>query len=147
MSSYTGSRRLSSMEIRNIFRQNIAIQAVPSDCSIEPPVGNGRERSNTPILSRPRKPPSKMFKPCGFSIHPPGEVQQQLMEHPCQEAQVASATLIAVILEHAHCCPGVYRGVDVAERPFIRRQLAVRMHQPDFAQQQKLLLGEIWIDQ
>ena len=46
-----------------MFRQYIAIQLVPSDCSMNPPVGNGLERSNTPILSRPRKPPSKMLLP------------------------------------------------------------------------------------
>ena len=32
-------------------------------CAKEPPPGNGLDLSNTPILSRPRKPPLKMFLP------------------------------------------------------------------------------------
>src|SRR5262245_44792239 len=68
-----------------------------------------------------------------FSIYPPGEVQTQLMEDPFQEGQVTSAALIAVILEYPHCRPSVHRGIDVAECPLIRRQLAVRMHQRDLA--------------
>src|SRR5262249_17277857 len=82
-----------------------------------------------------------------FSIHPPSEVQQQLMENPLEKGQVGSATLIAIILEHMDRCPGMHWGIDVAERPFIRRQLAVRVHQPSLAKQQELLLGEIRIDQ
>ena len=39
------------------------IHEVPSDCSMWPPVGSGDERSKTPMLSRPRKPPSKTFMP------------------------------------------------------------------------------------
>ena len=40
-----------------------AIQAVPSACSRWPPVGSGALRSKMPMLSRPRKPPSKTFFP------------------------------------------------------------------------------------
>src|SRR5262249_43969851 len=40
-----------------------AIQAVPSACSRQPPPGRGALRSKTPILSSPRKPPSKRFFP------------------------------------------------------------------------------------
>ena len=40
-----------------------AIHAVPSACSRWPPVGSGALRSNTPMLSSPRKPPSKTFLP------------------------------------------------------------------------------------
>src|SRR5256885_13032209 len=47
----------------SMFRQYMPIQEVPSDCSMLPPVGSGAERSKTPILSRPRKPPSKTFLP------------------------------------------------------------------------------------
>ena len=36
----------------SMLRQYMPIQAVPSACSIWPPVGNGALRSNTPILSR-----------------------------------------------------------------------------------------------
>src|SRR5208337_4511076 len=46
-----------------MFWQNSAIQAVPSACSRYPPVGSGALRSNTPMLSRPRNPPSNTFLP------------------------------------------------------------------------------------
>src|SRR4030095_11756726 len=41
----------------------MAIQLVPSDCSMSPPSGSIAPRSKTPILSRPRNPPSKMLLP------------------------------------------------------------------------------------
>ena len=45
------------------FRLYMAIQAVPSAWSMKPPVGSGAERSKTPMLSSPRKPPWKTFRP------------------------------------------------------------------------------------
>ena len=83
-----------------------------------------------------------------LAVHPPGEVQQQLVEDPLQEIEVArAAVLIAVVLEHPHGRPGVHRRVDVAERPFVGRQFAVRIHQPDAAQQLELPFGELGVDQ
>ena len=131
-----------------MLRQNIAIQAVPSDCSMWPPVGRGAERSNRPMLSRPRKPPSKMLRPLRvLAVHPPGEVQQELLEDAFEKVDRRCRRSRSVILVDAHCRPGVHRRIDVAESPFIGRQLAVRVHQPDLAEQQQLLLGEIGIDQ
>ena len=49
--------------ISSMLRQNFAIQAVPSDCSSTPPPGSIAERSKGPMLSSPRKPPSKMLSP------------------------------------------------------------------------------------
>src|SRR6202035_1937562 len=40
------------------------IQLVESDCSRIDPSGRGEFRSNSPILSIPRKPPSKILFPC-----------------------------------------------------------------------------------
>ena len=45
------------------LRQYMAIQPVPSACSMKPPPGNGALRSNTPMLSSPRNPPSKTLRP------------------------------------------------------------------------------------
>ena len=45
-----------------MFWQYSAIHAVPSAWSIVPPLGSGALRSNTPMLSRPRNPPWKMFR-------------------------------------------------------------------------------------
>ncbi len=49
--------------ISSMFWQKSAIQAVPSACSRYPPVGSGALRSKTPMLSSPRKPPSKTLLP------------------------------------------------------------------------------------
>ena len=48
-----------------MFWLNIAIHAVPSACSRLPPVGSLALRSNTPMLSRPRNPPSNTLRPDG----------------------------------------------------------------------------------
>src|SRR4030095_1435441 len=97
------------------------------------------------MLSSPRKPPSKMFKPCGSfrftcrfpasgssweslaraAADAPGEIQQELVEDPLQELVIAAAAgAIAVVLKYAHCRPGVHRRIDVAGRPFTCQQLA-----------------------
>ena len=49
----------------SMFWLNSAIHAVPSACSRRPPVGRGALRSKTPMLSRPRKPPSNTLRPLG----------------------------------------------------------------------------------
>src|SRR6476646_865622 len=46
-----------------MLRQYIAIHDVASDCSSVCPLGSGRDRSNKPMLSRPRKPPSNRLLP------------------------------------------------------------------------------------
>ena len=83
-----------------------------------------------------------------LSVYPPGEIQQQLVEDPFEEIEITgTAILVSVILENSHRRPGVHRGIDVAERPFIGRQLAVRVHQPDSAEQFELPLGKLRVDQ
>ena len=75
-------------------------------------------------------------------VHPPGEVDQQLVEDPGQEMKVGAA----VELEDLDRGPGVHRRVDVGEIPFIGRNLAVRMHVPLAQQQHELTLGECRVD-
>ena len=62
-SSYTLLCRASSSAIRSMFSENIAIHAVPSAWLMNPPVGSGLLRSNTPMLSSPRNPPWNRFRP------------------------------------------------------------------------------------
>ena len=70
----------------SMFWLNSAIHAVPSACSRRPPVGSAALRSNTPMLSRPRKPPSKTFLPARvLAVDPPREVEQQPRERLPQE--------------------------------------------------------------
>src|SRR5262249_54387793 len=67
----------------------------------------------------------------------------QLVEDALEELQVTvAAMLLPVDLEHTPGSPGVNRGIDVAECPFVRGHLAVRMHVPFAGQQNQLLFGE-----
>ncbi len=63
--SYAGSLSDSAIASSSMFWLKNAIQAVPSDCSSVPPDGMPWLRSNTPMLSRPRKPPWKTLRPLG----------------------------------------------------------------------------------
>src|SRR5207302_7753002 len=62
-----------------------------------------------------------------FPVHPPGEVQQQFMENAPQKNEVAwivrvpFAPAFAIDLEDAPGCPGVHRGINVTESPFVCR--------------------------
>ena len=67
-----GRARPARAAIASMLRQYIAIQLVASDCSRRAPPGSGAERSNTPMLSRPRKPPSNTLLPVGvLAVDPP----------------------------------------------------------------------------
>mmetsp|Transcript_9252 Transcript_9252/g.28846 ORF Transcript_9252/g.28846 Transcript_9252/m.28846 type:complete len:227 (-) Transcript_9252:435-1115(-) len=61
--SYTGLCNASSKAMRMRLRLKKAIQLVPSDWLMKPPVGSSPPRSKTPMLSKPRKPPWKMLRP------------------------------------------------------------------------------------
>ena len=78
-------------------------------------------------MSRPRKPPSKMLRSARvLAIHPPGEIQQELLEDALEKGDIGGAAVpAAVILVDVQRRPGMDRRIDVAERPFIGRELAV----------------------
>jgi hypothetical protein len=60
----------------------------------------------------------KHVAPVGvLAVHPPGEVEQQLVEDALEERIVGAAAAIALVLEDAQRRPGVHRRIDVAERP------------------------------
>ena len=71
-------------------------------------------------------------------VDPPGEVDQQLVEQPAEEIEVASL----IDREHLECGPRLHRRVDVAEVPFVGRERPVRVLEPFPAQQDDLVLGE-----
>ena len=73
-----------------------------------------------------------------FPVHPPGEVDQELVEDPGQEVEVAAAVDGPDLQRR----PGVHRRVDVAEIPLIRRQRPVRVLEPFPAHHDQLVLGE-----
>ena len=82
-----------------------------------------------------------------FAIHPPGEIEQKLLEDPLEKFSIASALALLFDFVNAPGRPGVHRRIDVAERPLVGRHLAVRMHVPFARHEQELLLGEIGIDE
>jgi hypothetical protein len=135
--------------MRSMLMLNIAIQAVPSDCSMCPPGGERpRPVEHADIVEAEEAALEDVQALRVLAVHPPGEVQQQFVEDALQEIEVArAAVLFAVILEHPHGRPGVHGRIDVAERPFVGRQFAVRIHQPHAAQQLELPLGELGVDQ
>src|ERR1044072_132782 len=65
-----------------------------------------------------------------LAIDPPREIQQQLLEDSLEKDCVAHSTSLFLDLINAPRCPRVNRRIHVAERPFVSRQLAVRMHVP-----------------
>src|SRR5215472_5283440 len=113
-----------------MLRQNFALQAVPSDCSSTSPSGSICERSSGPMLSR------HVVATCVFSIYPPGEVDQELLKGASQKIEIGAA----IDPEHRERGPRLNRRIHVSEIPFIRRQLAVRVHVPFARQQQQLML-------
>ena len=125
------------------FRQYMAIQAVPSDCSSTPCDGERRERSNGPMLSRPRNPPSKTLLPAAsLRLTHQVKLSSSLWKTRSRNVVVGAA----VDLEHPQRRPGVHRRVDVAERPLVGGELPVGVHVPLAAQQDELCLGERRVD-
>ena len=114
-----------------------------------PPVGSVRAPVEHADVVQSQEPALEHVAAFGvLAIHPPREVQHQLVEHAFQERDVAlAAVLLAVDLEHAPRGPGVHRRIHVAERPLVRRHLAVRVHVPLAREQHELVLGELRIDE
>ena len=130
-----------------MFWQNRATQAVPSACSRWPPVGNGALRSNTPILSSPRNPPSNRLRPkrsLRFTHQPKFAVSLPNTRFRKSRSVCAAQRLLHAVEKDRR--PGLDRRVDVAEVPLIGRDLPGRMQVKLLQQQIELLLGEIDVD-
>ena len=82
-----------------------------------------------------------------LAVHPPGEVEQQLLEDPLEEPSVGDASDPLLDLVDAPGRPGVDRWVDVAEGPLVGGDLAVRVHVPLAEEEDQLLLREVRVDQ
>src|SRR5438128_8944754 len=63
-----------------------------------------------------------------LAIHPPGEVQHELMEGALEEIQVALAVQGLFCRVEENTGPGVHWRIHVAEVPFVRRDLSGWMH-------------------
>jgi hypothetical protein len=77
-----------------------------------------------------------------LQVDPPVEVEQELIEDPAQEVEVAAA----VDGEHLERGPGLHRRVHVAEIPLVGGQRPVRMLEPLPAEQDQLVLGKRRVD-
>ncbi len=75
-------------------------------------------------------------------VHPPGEVDEQLLEDALEEREVRAA----VDLEDTERRERVHGRVHVVERPLVRGQRAVRVHEPLPAEQDQLVLRERRVD-
>ena len=122
--------------MRSKLSAYIAIQAVPSDWLMKPPVGSGFDAVEHADVVQSEKAALEDVAAAGvLAVHPPGEIQHQLVENALEKGRSPCPFSAAVDLVDAPGGPGMHRRIDVAERPFIGGQLAVRMHVP-FARQQ-----------
>ncbi len=80
-----------------------------------------------------------------LAVHPPGEVQQELVKRRFEKIQVrlAAQCLFGSVQEECRKC--VDRGIYVAEVPLVRRHLAVGVQVGGTEHQVHLLLGEVGI--
>ena len=65
-----------------------------------------------------------------FAIDPPSEVEKQFVKNFFKEGAIADATDAAFNFVNAPGGPGVDGRIYVTEGPFVRGELAVRMHVP-----------------
>src|SRR5205809_6768346 len=80
-----------------------------------------------------------------FAVHPPGEVEQQLLECAFKKSAITLPARTSHLV-NAPGGPGVDGWINISTRKFVSRNLAVRLHVP-FAQGKiELLLREVRID-
>jgi hypothetical protein len=78
--------------------------------------------------------------------------KSNFLKHALQKHQIACvfrigfASLPTVDLKHTKSRPRVHGRIDVAERPFVRGQLAVRVHIPFACEQEQLRFGKFGIN-
>ena len=82
-----------------------------------------------------------------LAVDPPCEVQHELVEDALKKGAILAPVHLRLDLIDTRCGPCMHRRIDVAERPFVGRDLAVRMHVPLARQQEQLVLRKIRVDQ
>ena len=132
----------------------IAIHAVPSDWSMCTAVGNGWAVEHADVVHAEEAALEDVLPVGVLVVHPPGEIDHQLVEDPFEEDEVALSVVLAagvagrttpglaVDLKYTPARPGVDGRVDVAEVPFVGGQLAVGVGIPFAGEQQQLIFGE-----
>ena len=116
---------------------------------MKPPVGRGFAAIEDADVVETEKAALEDVAALGvLAVHPPGEVQHQLVEDALEKLEIALvAALLSVDLKDAPRGPGVHRRVHVAERPLVGGKLPVRVHVPLAREQHELLLRELRIDE
>ena len=85
----------------------MAIQLVPSLCSMWPPVGSGGAAVEHADVVQAQEAALEDVVALGvLAVDPPGEVEQQLVEDALQEGAVARAALLLLDLVDAPGRPG-----------------------------------------
>src|SRR5213594_1392152 len=80
-----------------------------------------------------------------FAVHPPGEIEQQLLECAFKKSAITLPARTSHLV-NAPGGPGVHGRIHITKSKFVSRHLAVRVHVP-FAQEKiELLLREVRID-
>jgi hypothetical protein len=94
-----------------MLSENIAIQLVPSDCSRRPPPGTGGAAVEHADVVEAEEAALEDVVALGvLAVDPPGEVEQQLVEHRLEEHAVAGAGGPLLDLVDAPGGPGVTGG-------------------------------------
>src|SRR5579885_1806968 len=126
MSSYDGSCSVSTRAISSRLRQYMAIHDVPSDCSRRPSIGRAAAVDGPDVVEAEEAALEHVVAGRVLAVHPPREVQEELVEDALEEVEVGGAA----DLEDPQGGPGVDRRVDVAEVPLVGGELAVGVHVP-----------------
>ena len=82
-----------------------------------------------------------------FAVHPPGEVEQQLLEGALEPVEVPLAVSGLLQPVGKDGGPGMHRRVDVAKVPLVGRELSVGMQIVGLEHQVQLLLAELFVYQ
>src|SRR5690242_17764074 len=72
-----------------------------------------------------------------LAVDPPGEVQEQLLEHTLEKSAVTGTGSLLLDLVDAQGGPRVHRRIDISHRPLVGGDLSVRMHVPLAQHQQE----------
>src|SRR6516165_680042 len=83
-----------------------------------------------------------------LAVHPPGEVEHQLMEDTLEKVPVTFAAMVLPVdFIDAPRRPSMHRRIDVTKCPFVGGKLAIGVHIPVARKQQQLVLGKARIEQ
>src|SRR5262245_32951498 len=124
-----------------MFCAKSAIHAVPSACSRWPPVGKGALPVEHADVVEAEEPALEhvLAEPV-LAIHPPGEVQRELVEGRLEEVEVGLASQRPLGTVQEQRGPGMDRWVYIAEVPLVGRQLAARVQVESLEHQLHLML-------